>query len=227
MHPLIQKIHNEKRNPLEPEAWEILKDYGLPVPLFRWVRSAREAREVSSALGFPLVMKVVSPDIIHKTEVGGVLTGLKNRRDVEAGYREIEGSIRNSVPDVRFEGVLLAPQLPKATEIILGKIDDPRLGPTIMLGLGGIFAETLKDVTFRLLPVTPFDAGDMLDDLTFRSVLEGVRGKPAADREGLIRGILRFSRLMEENPVIAQCDLNPILLYEKELFVVDARMSLS
>jgi len=226
MHPIIQQAFNGKRDFLEPECWEVLKSYDLPTPSYRWVLSSTQAKESALSLEFPMILKVVSPDIIHKTDVGGIIMGLRNPDEVEAGYKELERIIQKKRPESRWEGAILVKQLPKGREVILGKFEDPQLGPALMLGIGGIFTEILGDVVFRLLPLTSFDAQEMVSDLKFRSVLQGTRGEGPVDIEALYQAIFAFGRLIEENPVIKECDLNPIFLYEKGLYVVDARMSI-
>lgn len=227
MHPLIQQATTDHRNLLEPEGWEVLNAYGIETPPFRWARSAREAKQLASHFPFPQVLKVVSPDIIHKTDVGGVIMGLKDENEVEAAFEAMEQKIRSALPEADLRGALLCPQMRPGCELILGKVEDPQIGPVLMLGLGGIFTEVLGDVVFRKTPLSTFDAKEMIADLKFHDVFKGARGSGPLDLETLIRTLLAFSRLVEENPAIKECDLNPLLLYEKGLCAVDARMLIS
>ena len=227
MHPLIQQATTHHRNLLEPEAWEVLNAYGIETPPFRWARSPREAKQLATHFPFPQVLKVVSPDILHKTEVGGVVLGLRDENEVEAAFEAMEQKIRRTLPEADLRGALLCPQMQPGRELILGKVEDPQIGSVLMLGLGGIFAELLRDVVFRKTPLSAFDAKEMIGDLKFHDVFKGVRGSGPLDLEALVRTLLAFSRLVEENPAIKECDLNPILLYEKGLCAVDARMLLS
>lgn len=220
----IGKAIQEGRNLLEPEAYELLDYYGLPVPPHRVVSSAEEAETAAADIGYPVVAKIVSPDILHKTEAGGVVLNLKDGGAVRAAYEQITDRARQSKAAVR--GVLISRMAPPGTEVIVGVVQDDQFGPVVMFGLGGIFVEVYQDISFRLVPLSKQDAAAMIQEVKAFPVLQGVRGKRSADLEALTDLLLKASQIAEENLEIAEMDLNPIILYEKGLSVVDVRILL-
>lgn len=225
---IIKKALEEgRRNLLEPEAKAICVEYGIPTPGYKVVVDPTSAAALAGELGYPVVLKVVSPDIIHKTEVGGVVVGLSSSDAVESAYLRILESVRARRPDARITGILVQKMAPESTEIIVGSVNDPQFGHTILFGLGGVFVEILKDVTFRIAPLEERDARDMIHEIKGYAVLDGYRGFPPADQNAIVHVLLSASRLVMENPQIDQMDLNPTLIYEHGALVVDARMLLS
>ncbi|MEM2897063.1 MAG: acetate--CoA ligase family protein [Candidatus Bathyarchaeia archaeon] len=225
---VIGKALSEGRKGLlEPEAKTICKEYGIPTPEFALAKNVDEAIDFSEKIGYPVVLKIVSPDIIHKTEAGGVLIDLKNRNDVKKGFKKILENSKNYKPDARIVGVLVQKMAPQSTEIIVGGIKDPQFGSTLMFGLGGIFVEVLKDVTFRVVPITEEDAKEMIKEIKAYPVLKGYRGQKPRDEDAITKILLASSRLMLENEEIDQMDLNPIMVYERGASVVDARIILA
>ena len=220
----IGKAIQEGRHLLEPEAYELLAHYGLPVPPHRMVSSAEEAESAAANIGYPVVAKIVSPDILHKTEAGGVLLNLNDAAAVRGAYHQITERARQGKAAVR--GVLISRMAPPGTEVIVGLTQDPQFGPMVMFGLGGVFVEVYQDVSFRLVPLAERDAAAMIQDVKAFPMLQGVRGKRPADLQALTDLLLKISKIAEENVEIAEMDLNPIIVYEKGLSVVDVRVLL-
>jgi acyl-CoA synthetase (NDP forming) len=220
----IGKAIQEGRNLLESEAYDLLAAYGVPVPGHRVVTSAEDAEAAAGEVGYPVVAKVVSPDILHKTDVGGVLLHLNDAAAVRAAYRQIVERARQAKAALR--GVLIARMAPPGTEVIAGLTQDAQFGPVVMFGLGGIFVEVYRDVSFRLVPLTAPEAAAMIREIKASPVLQGVRGGRPADLQALADLLLKISRMGEENPEIAEMDLNPVIVYEEGLSVVDARVLL-
>ncbi|MEM3507480.1 MAG: acetate--CoA ligase family protein [Candidatus Bathyarchaeia archaeon] len=225
---IIGKALNEGRKSLlEPEAKMLCKEYGIPTPEFTLAKNVDEAIDFADKVGYPVVLKIVSPDIIHKTEAGGVLIDLRNKNDVKKGFEKIIENVKNYKPNARIIGMLVQKMAPQSTEIIVGGIKDPQFGPTLMFGLGGVFVEVLKDVTFRVAPITEEDAKEMLKEIKAYPILKGYRGEKPRDEGAIVKILLAASRLMLENEEIDQMDLNPIMVYEKGASVVDARIILA
>ncbi|MFQ5658687.1 MAG: acetate--CoA ligase family protein [Candidatus Methylomirabilales bacterium] len=220
----LGKAIQEGRNLLEPESYALLDSYGVTVPPHRFSRSADEAEAAAAEIGYPVVAKIVSPDIVHKTEVGGVLLNLNDGAAVKDAHRRITAIAKEHKADLR--GVLIGRMLPPAPEVIVGVTPDPQFGPVIMFGLGGIFVEVYQDVSFRLVPLAERDATAMIHELKALPMLQGGRGSKPADLGALTDLLLKVSQIAQENPEIAEIDLNPILVYEKGLGVADARILL-
>lgn len=228
MQAIIKKALAEGRhNLIEPEAKTICLEYGIPTPAFKVATSARNAAAFAGELGYPVVLKIVSPDIVHKSDVGGVAVGLSSSDAVESTYLRIMENVRGRKPDARLIGVLVQRMAPESTQVIVGSVNDSQFGHTILFGLGGVFVEVLKDVAFRIAPLEERDARDMIREIKGYSVLTGYRGSPSVDQDAIVSIILRASRLVTENPQIDQMDLNPTMVYERGATVVDARMLLS
>jgi len=226
MHQIIQKAKKEKRSLLETEAKELLKEYGIPVPNFKLIKSENEIIGLAKEINFPIVMKIVSPDIIHKTDAGGVKVGIKDEKEAELAYQEIISKVKKYNKEAKIEGVIVYPMVLQGTEIIIGMMKDPHFGPVVMFGLGGIFVEVLKDISFRILPIEERDAGEMITGIKGYEILKGARGNPPRDIQAIKEVLLKVSKLTTENPEINEIDLNPIFVFEKGLQVVDARMIL-
>lgn len=216
-----------RRGLLEPEAETVCLEYGIPAPSFKIAMSSSSAAAFAGELGYPVVLKVVSPEIVHKTDVGGVIVGLSSSDAVESAYQRVLENVRIQRPDARISGVLVQKMAPESTEVIVGSVNDPQFGPTIVFGLGGVFVEILKDVSFRIAPLEERDAREMITEIRGHSILNGYRGFPAADQETIVHILLSASRLVTENPQITQMDLNPIRVYARGALVVDARMLLT
>ena len=227
MHLIIQKAKKEKRSLLETEAKELLKEYGIPVPDFKLIKSEDEIAGLAKEINFPIVMKIVSPDIIHKTDAGGVKVGVKDEEEARMIYQEIISKAIKYNKKASISGVIAYTMIPQGTEIIIGMMKDPHFGLVIMFGLGGIFVEVLKDISFRILPIEEIDAREMITEIKGYEILKGARGNPPRDIRAIEEVLVKVSKLIMENPEINEIDLNPIFVFEKGLQVVDARMILS
>ena len=211
----------------EVESKQVLHEAGIPVALSVLARDAKEAVKAAEKTGFPVVLKVVSPDVAHKSDVGGVRLGLESKEEVEEAFDEIMDAVTAAQPDARIEGVAVQNMAPAGTEVIVGMSKDAQFGPVMMFGLGGILVEVLKDVAFRIVPLEPKDAREMVREIKGFPVLEGVRGQPAADIASLEKIILRVSEFIEAHPEIEELDLNPVFAYSDGALAVDARIVIS
>ena len=213
----------------EPEAKEVFRAYGLPATNGKVAKSAEEAAKIARETGYPLVMKIVSPQIIHKSEAGGVKVNIKDEAGAREAFEAILANAKKYKADAVIHGVLVAEMAPLGKEVIVGSVNDAAFGPTCMFGLGGIFVEVLKDVTFRVAPFSPACAKKMLPEIKAYPILQGVRGEKRLDQEKLADTMSRLSQLVSDlSDEIAETDANPIMLYEegKGLKVVDARIIL-
>lgn len=211
---------NEQGEFLEPQAMEWLNAHGVPVPPFRFAVDEEGALAGCRAVGYPAVMKVVSPQIIHKSEVGGVVVGIRNDEEARQAFRRLEtvGSGKE------LRGVVIYPQLPKAQEVLLGCSRDPQFGPVVVLGMGGIYTEILKDISLRVAPVSQEEARAMIRELKAYPILSGARGQQPCDLDALAETVVNFSRLPFLYPEIQEIDLNPVFLFQKGLLVADVRV---
>ena len=221
------KMKKEKRKfLLEPEAKAVCAEYGIPVTKFKVAQSETEAVKFAEKIGYPVVLKIVSPDVVHKSDVGGVVVGLKTAKDVRNAYAQILENVKKHKAAAKIIGVLVQEMAPSSTEVIVGAIKDPQFGPALMFGLGGIFVEVLKDVTFRVAPITIDEAREMITEVKAYPLLKGYRNQPPADTEAIVQILLNTSRLVMEHQEIKELDLNPIMVYEKGAKTVDARIIL-
>jgi acetyl-CoA synthetase (ADP-forming) len=215
-----------RKNLLEPEAKTICMEYGIPVPKSRLAESEATAIKFADEIGYPVVLKIVSPDIVHKSDVGGVLVNIQNAKEVGAAYRQIIANIKKHKADARIVGVLVQEMAPSSTEVIVGSTKDQQFGPVLMFGLGGVFVEILKDVTFRVAPITEEEARDMVTEVKAYPLLKGYRGSPPADIDAIVNILLATSRMVQEHSEIKELDLNPVMVYRKGAKTVDARIIL-
>jgi acetate---CoA ligase (ADP-forming) subunit beta len=211
----------------EVEAKEALREAGVPATETTLATSREEAQAQAEGMGYPVVLKVVSPDIAHKSDVGGVKLNLQDKDAVAEAFDAIMSSARKAEPGAKILGVSVQQMARPGTEVIVGMTTDPQFGPVMMFGLGGIMVEVLKDVSFRLVPLEEKDAAQMITEIKGRPVLEGVRGQPPADIEALKSAILKVSRFVEQNPEIRELDLNPVFAYSDGAIAVDARIVVS
>lgn len=175
-------------------------------------------------MGFPVVLKIVSQDALHKSDVGGVVVGIENEKEVERNYNEIMNNLFKKVRDADIMGILVEKQMPKTTEVIVGGIRDEQFGPTVMFGLGGIFVELFKDVVFRIAPVTETEALEMIKEIKGYSLLNGYRGAEKLDIQQLARTVVTVSELVSDIDEIKEVELNPLLVYTEGVTAVDARI---
>lgn len=211
---------------LEHEAKSFIASYGIPVTEIKLARSEDEAVEYANQIGFPVVLKIVSPQVIHKSDVGGVKVNLKNEEEVKRAYREIIENVKRSVPDAKIEGILVQEFAPPGVELIIGLIRDPQFGPTVMFGLGGVFVELFRDVSFRVAPLSEQDAESMMREVKSYKLLTGFRGSEPVDLQAIKDALIKVGDIGVENEEIAEMDLNPTIAYPKGVKVVDARIIL-
>jgi len=225
---LIRAAKEEGRGALlEPEAKDVCAAYGMPTPDYRIARNASEAVDYAEEVSFPVVLKIISPDILHKTESGGVLLDLGSKEQVREGYNQILTKVRAYNEKARIYGVLVQHMAPRGVEVIIGGLQDNQFGPTVLFGLGGIFVEVLKDASFRVAPINDLDCQQMIHDIRAYPILRGVRGQPPADEKAIQQVLQATSRAMLENDAIQQIDLNPVMVYGSGASVVDARIILA
>jgi acyl-CoA synthetase (NDP forming) len=224
---IINQVRSTSRTLLtEIESKALLSEAGIPVIQTRLVTSKEEAIVISKKLGFPVVLKIVSPEIIHKSDAGGVKLGLKTSKQVEEGYEGILSSVKQKYPHAIIDGMSVQKMARPGTEVIVGMTKDSQFGPVLMFGLGGIFVELLKDVSFRIVPLEREDAREMIREIKGYPMLEGFRGKEAADISILEEILLKVSRFVDDHPEIKELDLNPIFAYKDGAVAVDARVIL-
>ena len=224
---VIEKARAEGRKKLlEHEAYDILRTYDLPVPKAGLAKDVEEAVRLAESIGYPTVLKIVSPDIVHKSDVGGVKVGLKKAGEVREGFNSILSNVKGKAPEAKVVGVLVQEMVPEDLEVIVGSTRDPTFGPVLMFGLGGIFVEVLKDVSFRIAPVTKYDAETMLTEIKAAKILDGYRGTPPRDKEALVDIIVKLSKFMEDYELVTDVDLNPIMSFEegRGAKIADARV---
>ena len=221
---ILEQAKSDGLNALTaPQCKSVCDAYGIPLPSEGIAGSAAEARAVADGIGYPVVMKIVSPDILHKTEAGGVVTGVADAGAAAAAYEDIVAGARAYRDDARVDGVQVQQMVTGAAqEVIVGAVTDPSFGKLVAFGLGGVLVEVLKDITFRLAPATAEDARSMLEGIQAAEVLDGVRGAEAVDRDALTDIIVNVSELIGEFPEIAEIDLNPILAGASGATAVDA-----
>lgn len=222
---VLDQVRAEGRDSLTaPEGKQVCDAYGIPVPQEGVAGSADEAAKLAAGMGFPVVLKIVSPDILHKTEAGGVLVGLRGAEEVSKGYDTILANARAYKADAKIVGVQVQQMLSGGQEVIVGAVSDDSFGKLVAFGLGGVLVEVLKDVTFRLAPATREDALSMLDGIQAAEMLKGVRGSEPVNREALADVIVRVSELVNDFPEIAELDLNPVFATAKGAVAADVRI---
>lgn len=225
---ILIKAREEKRTVLtEIEAKQILGEAGINCTDTRLAATKDEAVAISEELGYPIVLKISSVDITHKSDAGGVKVNLADKSAVEKAYDEIMASCTAMHPDANIEGVAVQGMAKAGTEVIIGMTKDPSFGPVLMFGLGGIFVEVLKDVAFRIVPLEKNDAAEMIGEIKGKKLLEGYRGQDPADIPFLEDMLLRLSALVDRTEGIAEIDMNPVFAYKQGAVVVDARIILA
>lgn len=224
---ILDKAKTDRRTVLtEFESKKLLERAGIPVVETRLVRTKRETISVSKEMGFPVVLKIASPDIVHKSDSGGVKLGIANATQASKAYSEIMSSIKQRYPSAIIHGLAVQKMAPPGIEVIVGMSKDPQFGPVLMFGLGGILVELLKDVSFRIVPVSKRDAAEMIREIKGYPLLEGYRGQEPANIDALQDIIVRVSQFVERTPEIKELDLNPIFAYKDKAVSVDARIVL-
>ena len=222
---ILDLVKADKRTSLTaPEGKLVCDAYGIPVPKEGVAKSAGEAAKIATDMGFPVVMKIVSPDILHKTEAGGVMVGVKTAADVEKNYAAILANAKKYKSDAKIEGIQVQQMLLGGQEVIVGAVTDGSFGKLVAFGLGGVLVEVLKDITFRLAPATKQDALSMLDGIQAHEMLKGVRGSDPANRDAIADIIVNVSRLITDFPEIAEMDLNPVFATKTNAIAADVRI---
>lgn len=223
---IIRRAKHEGRKYLtELEAKQILAAHSIPCIEGRLAKSENEAVSIAESFGYPVVMKIVSPDILHKSDIGGVFISVRNSEEVKVIYQKLLHNAHTSAPDAKVIGVVVERQAQPGIEVLIGMKKDPQFGPAIAFGLGGIFVELLKDVSFRVAPLDATDAKEMIDEIKGAAILNGYRGK-RGDKKALEELLLNLSKFVIAHPQVAELDLNPVIVYEQGAIVVDARIIL-
>ena len=210
----------------EVESKQLVAGAGIQVVETKLAKTKAEAISMSKDIGFPVVLKIVSPEIIHKSDAGGVKLGLKNATQVGKAYAEIMAAAKRTNPKATTHGVSVQKMARPGVEVIMGMSKDAQFGPVLMFGLGGVFVEVLKDVAFRIVPLTRRDAGQMIREIKGYPLLEGYRGQEPANITALEDLLLKLSDFVDKNPKIKEMDLNPIFAYKDGALAVDARVIL-
>ncbi len=226
---VFDRAIEEKRDRLtDKEAYEILKAYGFSVPKTLFARTPEEAVISANKIGYPVVMKILSPHIIHKSDIRGVRINLKNKKDVENAFFDITTHVRNIMPTATIYGVLIQEMVTEGKEIIMGISSDPQFGHMIMFGLGGIYVEVMRDISFRIVPLSKEDVHEMVREIKAFPLLRGVRGETEADIEAIEKSLLILSQMAVDFPQIVEADINPVLVRKKGegLIAIDARFTI-
>lgn len=226
---ILESYGRKGLSQLGPEDCSAVLDaYGIPNVPFKVAPNFEAAKEFAEEMGYPVALKIVSPQILHKTDIGGVALDVKGRRELEESFEDIISRVRRRMPAAEIDGIGVQKMAPKGKELILGMVKDPQFGPMIMVGLGGIYVEAFRDVAFRLAPVGPEETARMLRELKAFRLLQGLRGEQPADVEAVEEVISRLSQLAVENPGISEMDINPLMVYNAGggCTCVDVRMTL-
>ncbi|MBW2607767.1 MAG: acetate--CoA ligase family protein, partial [Deltaproteobacteria bacterium] len=224
---IIETVRKENRKFLfEHEAKQLLKIHGASVSRDVLAETADDAVKIAKKIASPVALKIVSPDILHKSDAGGVKIKLSGENEIRSAFKEIAENAKRFDPNARIRGILVSPMAKEGLEVIIGTKIDDQFGPIIMYGLGGVMVEILKDVSFRVLPISPTAARKMLEETKSYPILDGVRGRPACDKKALRKLLLLCSEIIEAYPEIEEMDLNPVIVHEKGLSIVDARIIL-
>jgi len=215
----------ERKAMTELEAKEFLEKYGIPFPKRAIAKSPEEAVEKSREIGYPVVFKILSPDIIHKTDVGGVMLNIRDDVSAREAFNKIMENVKSKAPNARIDGILIEEMVHGGHEVIIGGLQDPTFGPVIMFGgLGGIYVELFKDVTFRLAPIDYDEAEDMIRETKGYKILTGFRGTEPANIEILKDLLVKTSKIIAENADILELDLNPVRIFKDRAVVLDAKI---
>ena len=226
-HQIIGKVRSEGRIVLtEIESKQLIKQAGVDVSETKLATYREEAISISEEVGFPVVLKINSPDVVHKSDAGGVKLGLRTPKQVGKAYDDILRTISQNYPEATIQGVSVQKMARPGVEVIIGMSRDIQFGSVLMFGLGGILVEVLKDVSFRIVPLTKRDAAEMIREIRCYPLLQGYRGQEPVDVSNLEELLLKVSNFVEQNPEVKELDLNPILAYSDGAIAVDARVIL-
>jgi acyl-CoA synthetase (NDP forming) len=224
---LFERVYNEKRRELtELEAKNVLDEYDVPVIQTELARSPSEAVKLANELQYPVVLKIASPDILHKVDAGGVKTFLRTDEEVTSAFSEILDNAKRYNPDARILGLTVQHHIPRGVEVIIGGLRDPVFGPCVMFGMGGTWVEVMNDVSFRLAPTKQKSALAMIQEIKAYPLLNQYRGSEGVDIKGIADIIVKVSKLIYENEIIAEIDVNPVFARIESSIAVDARIVL-
>jgi acyl-CoA synthetase (NDP forming) len=228
VNEIMNQARKEKRTVLtEIESKKILTEVGINCTDTRLAATREGAVTLSKEIGYPVVLKISSKDITHKSDAGGVKVNLKDKAEVERAYDEIMTSAKKKFPNAVIEGISVQSMAKPGIEVIMGMVKDPGFGPVMMFGLGGILVEVLKDVSFRIVPLDKWDASEMIQEIKGKKLLDGYRGQDPANIPYLEGMLLKLSTFIENTPGIEEIDMNPLFAYKDGAVVVDARIILS
>jgi acetyl-CoA synthetase (ADP-forming) len=224
---IIKNVLASGRGTILPdEALGIIESSGISTPDYVMAKTAKEAIEASRTIGFPVVLKIASPDVSHKSDIGGVVVDVESEEDVEKHYDEIMDNLAKNISDACIMGILVQKQVPNTIQVIIGGIRDEQFGPAVMFGLGGVFVELFKDVAFRIAPATETEALEMMKEIKGYPILSGYRGMKELDISQITKTIATISELISNVDEIKEVELNPLFVYEKDTIAVDAKIIL-
>lgn len=222
---IFESVRNESRKNLtEFESREVLTHYGIPVVKGEIADSFEKAATIANKIGYPVVLKVISKDIIHKTDAGGVVLDVKNEKELKIGYNQILRSVKLYKPTAEIDGIFVQEMISGGYEVIIGGKADQTFGHVVLFGFGGIFVEIFGDVSFRIVPITKEDAVDMIDEIKAMKILKGYRGRKPADMDALTSLLLKTSKMLQENSQIRELDINPVFALHDKAIAGDARI---
>ena len=221
---IFERVKRKRNNLTELESREVLAYYGITLVKGEIVKTIEDAKKFVDKIGYPVVLKVVSPQIIHKSDVGGVVIDIRNEKELFQAYHEIVKSVEEKMPKAVIDGFFIQEMIPRDREVIVGGKWDSTFGQTIAFGLGGVFVEVFKDVSFRVVPITKEDALGMIKEIKAYKILKGYRGKKPASIDALVDILMKTSKMMEENPEIKELDINPVFALPDQAIAGDARM---
>jgi acyl-CoA synthetase (NDP forming) len=225
---IIQKaVEMGKSSLLISEARQICKLHNIPTPESYVAKNEKEAEEKANQIGYPVALKILSPQIVHKTDAGGVELNINNDKELREAYQEMMTKVTKNKPDAELIGILVEEMMKPSNELIVGGIRDSQFGPSVMFGMGGIFAEVYQDVAFRVAPLDEIDASELINSIEGSKILKGLRGEPPADVQSIVKILLNVSNIMMEHKKIKQLDLNPVKVYSDFACAVDSRIILN
>lgn len=211
---------------LEHQANALINNFGIKTAELKLASNINNVLQAAQTIGYPVTLKIVSHDILHKSDVGGVKVGIKDEESLNFEYNTMIDKIKSNIPEAEIIGVLVEKTVPTSTEVIIGALRDPQFGPAVMFGLGGIFVEIIKDVSFRLAPVNKNEALEMIHEIKAYPLLKGFRGLPPLDVNAIAETILAVSTIITNINSVKEIDINPAMVYEKGIVAVDARVIL-
>jgi len=214
---------NKRKNLTEYESRQVLEKYKIPLARAELAKNPEHAAKFAKKIGYPVVLKIISPDVIHKTDVGGIIVGIKNEVELKDSYEKILKNVKKKAPRAKIHGMLVQKMVGDGLEVIVGGKKDVQFGQTVMFGLGGIFVEVFGDVSFRVVPIGKKDAKDMIEETKGYKILRGYRGKNY-DVNAVADVLIKVSKLLEKNDEIAEMDINPLIVLPRGAVAVDARI---